>query len=93
MLNYLHLYTLKIIWTIDFVVISISLKYESINHFHLFLCLRTCKSVSFHPAYIIEKEIEQYIKFTFMCTFYPKIKSTARTQYTQNRFIELNFES
>lgn len=93
MLNYLHLYTLKIIWTIDFVVISISLKYESINHFHLFLCLRTCKSVGFHPAYIIEKEIEQYIKFTFMCTFYLTIKSTAKAQYTQNRFIELNFES
>lgn len=40
MLNYLHLYTLKIIWTIDFVVISISLKYESINHFDLFLSFK-----------------------------------------------------
>lgn len=58
MLNYLYLYILKIIWTIDFVVIFIFLKYELINYFYFFFCLRICKSVSFYFVYIIEKEIE-----------------------------------
>lgn len=84
MLNYLHLYTLKIIWTIDFVVISISLKYESINHFDLFLSFKN----SFHPAYIIEKEIEQYIYI-----YVYSLSNKYRTQYTQNLSIELNLES